>query len=95
MNIIPDEKLNIQLTRHRTKHMDWYQMMVGKVFEEYIEVEVYIEVYIEVEVRVQAQAQEQVRIELDQEHELELDKVAALAQDMVEEQVQGHTTERN
>jgi hypothetical protein len=70
-------------------------MMVGMVFEEYIEVEVYIEVYIEVEVRVQAQAQEQVRIELDQEQELELGKVAALAQDMVEEQVQGHTTERN
>jgi hypothetical protein len=32
---------------------------------------------------------------LDQEHEQELDKVVALAQDMVEEQVQVRTIDRN
>ncbi len=55
----------------------------------YIVVEVLGLVYIVVVVR----EQEQVYIEMDQEQEQELDKVAALAQDMVEEQV--HTIKKN
>ncbi len=54
-----------------------------------------VEEYIGVAVQVRVRVRELVYIAVDQEQEQELGKVAALAQDKVEEQVQVRTMKRN